>query len=174
MKRVVLVGTEGPRNAGLAARACANFGPCELWFAAPDPPELLEHLDFRDMSHGVSSRAFPVVPTLAEALADCTHSIGFTARLRGPRRLLRWPDVVTRTLERAAAEDERVALVFGNERIGLTRDESASLAELAWIPTSDEHTSLNLAAAVTVVLSDLFHEPAPAPRSRKGRSATTS
>ena len=30
MKRVILVRTAGPRNAGSALRVAANFGPCEL------------------------------------------------------------------------------------------------------------------------------------------------
>ncbi|MFG0318040.1 MAG: RNA methyltransferase [Planctomycetota bacterium JB042] len=173
MRRVVLVRTQGPRNAGLAARACANFGPCELWFVRPAHGDLLGHPDFRDMAHGVEDRAPPVVDTLEEALADCTHAVGFTARGREHRAIARWPDAVEALAARAADPDERVALVFGNERVGLTDDEARGLAALVWIPTSDVHTSLNLAAAVTVVLAGVFDDKDRArPRSRKGRPAT--
>lgn len=93
MKRVVLVRTLGPRNAGAALRAVANFGPAELWFAAPKRPSLFVHPDFAAMAHGVENvrDKIRVAATLEEALAECTHSIAFTARARlaQPERLAR-------------------------------------------------------------------------------------
>jgi len=46
--------------------------------------------------------------------------------------------------------------VFGNEVTGLTAEETDLCQELAHIRTSEEHTSLNLAVSVGVVLSSLF------------------
>lgn len=160
MKRVILVRTAGPRNAGSALRVAANFGPCELVLVRPEKPSLLVHPDFEQMAHGVVGGAerVRVVASVAEALADCTYSVGFTARSRDHRELRDWRAVRTPLAQRANDPAERVALVFGNEESGLSIEETASLSELTRIPTSDEHGSLNLAMAVGVVLSALFLE----------------
>jgi len=157
MKRVVLCRPSGPRNVGMILRATVNFGPCELILVAPERPSLLIHPEFEQMSHGVENarERCIVVETLAEALADVTHAVGFTARARLKRRRLSWYDVQANLGVRARDPDEEVALVFGNEVSGLTIEESDALQELVHIPTSDEHTSLNLAVCVGIVLGGL-------------------
>lgn len=158
MWRVVLVRTAGPRNAGSALRLAANFGPCELVLVRPERPSVLVHPDFEQMAHGVPDPAgrVRVVERLAEALEDCTASVGFTARARDHRDLLDWRDAREDIARRAHQPRQRVALVFGNEESGLTAEEAAPLGELVRIPTSEEHGSLNLAMAVGVVLSSVF------------------
>ena len=158
MKRVVLVRTAGPRNAGSIVRVAANFGPCELVCVAPERPSLLVHPDFEQMAHGVEDIAAKVrvVATLAEALADCTASVGFTARARDHRELVDWRVARSALATRAARSEERVALVFGNEENGLTIEETEPLGQLVRIPLSHEHGSLNLAMAVGIVLSTLY------------------
>jgi TrmH family RNA methyltransferase len=160
MKRVVLVRTAGPRNAGSVLRVAANFGPCEVVLVSPERPSILVHPDFEQMAHGVEDGAarVRVVATLAEALADCTGSVGFTARRRDHRELLDWRAARAQLTRRASAPEERLALVFGNEETGLSAAETAPLEELVRIPTSEEHGSLNLAMAVGIVLATLFHD----------------
>jgi len=164
MKRVVLVRTAGPRNAGSVLRVVANFGPCELVLVAPEKPSLLVHPDFEQMAHGVEDIAAKVrvVPTLAEALAECTASVGFTARARDHRELVDWRAARAGITARASDPGQRLALVFGNEETGLSAAETEPLGELVRIPTSGEHSSLNLAMAVGVVLSTLFLDGAGA------------
>lgn len=158
MKRVVLVRTRGPRNAGMALRATANFGPAELWLVAPARPALLLHPDFVQMSHGVEegARRVRVVATLREALADMTDSVGFTARARGDRTRVAWREVESELRGRLADAHARVALVFGAEENGLTGEELAHCRTLCSIPTSSEHGSINLAMSVGIVLAGLF------------------
>jgi tRNA/rRNA methyltransferase len=160
VKRLVLVRPSGPRNVGMIVRVAANFGPCEIVLVTPERPSLLVHPEFEQMAHGVpdmKSRC-PIVGTLAEALADCTHSIGFTARAHDNRRRLDWRNAQGDVALRANDSAERVALVFGNETSGLSVEETLPLSELVHIATSAEHTSLNLAIATGIVLSDLFTE----------------
>lgn len=158
MKRVVLCRPEGPRNVGMILRATRNFGPCELFLVAPERPSILVHPEFEQMSHGAEEARgdVRVVDTLAEALADASYAVGFSARVRGKRKRRDW---------RAAAEDlraigddesERLALVFGNEVTGLTVEETDRCQEVVHVRTSREHTSLNLAVCVVVALSSLF------------------
>jgi len=158
MKRVILVRTAGPRNAGSVLRAAANFGPCELVLVRPEKPSILVHPDFEQMAHGVPDAAARtrVVSTLSEALADCTFSVGFTARARDHRELHDWRSIRADLTRRCARPEEKVALVFGNEETGLSVEETAPLSELVRIPTSDEHGSLNLAMAAGLVLATLY------------------
>lgn len=158
MKRVVLVRPAGPRNVGSVLRVAANFGPCELWLVRPERPSILVHPDFEQMSHGVEDVAAKVrvAASLGEALAECTASVGFTARARDHRELVDWREVRGALAARAAEPGMRLALVFGNEETGLSAAETAPLGELVRIPTSAEHGSLNLAMAVGLVLSTLF------------------
>jgi len=158
MKRVVLLRPSGPRNVGMVLRIVANFGPCELVLVAPERPSLLVHPEFEQMSHGVEdlSKHLRVVATPEEALADCTDSWGFTARVRGSRTREDWRDVRD-TIARTCDDPQRVgALVFGNEMTGMTSQESVLCRQLVYIPTSDEHTSINLAVAVGIVLAGVF------------------
>lgn len=174
MKRVILVRTAGPRNAGAVLRAVANFGPAELVFAAPARPSLLLHPEFEQMAHGVEDMAARVstVPTLGEALADCHHSVGFTARVRDHRTRVDWRAIAPEVGELCDAPDRRVALVFGGEESGLTADEAGLCQRLAFLATSEEHTSINLALSAGIVLSSLFSGRGPR-RVEPGARATT-
>ncbi len=158
MKRVVLVRPSGPRNVGMVLRACANFGPCELFLVAPEKASLLVHPDFVQMSHGVPAGAarVRVLDSVGEALDGCTDVVGFTARAHEHRRRHDWREMREGLRARSADPEVQLALVFGNEVRGLETQDVKLLRELAWIPTGAEHTSLNLAMAVGIVLSDLF------------------
>lgn len=158
MKRVVLCRPEGPRNVGTVLRAAQNFGPTELWLVAPLRASILVHPEFEQMSHGAEEAraAIRVVDEVEEALSDCVHAVGFSARVRGNRKRRDWraagPDLVAL----AADPEERLALVFGNEVTGLTEAETDRCHELVHVRTSAEHTSLNLAMCVGIALSDLY------------------
>lgn len=168
MRRVVLVRPSGPRNAGMIVRAAVNFGPCELVFVAPQLPSLLVHPEFEQMSHGVpdARERCRVVATVAEALAGTTHSVGFTARPQEGREREGWRERREALATLAADPEECVAFVFGAEAGGLRSEEIAACSELCAIATSGEHTSLNLAIAVGIVLAELFHERPHVPRER--------
>ena len=162
MKRVVLVRPLGPRNVGSVLRAVANFGPAEVALVAPPKPSILIHPDFVQMSHGVENvrERVQVFATLSEALEECTASVGFTARARGHVDLQDWRAARTEICARAHDPEELQALVFGSEEGGLTTEETAPLQQLVRIPTSDEHTSINVAMTVVLVLATIFFESA--------------
>ena len=152
MKRVVLVRTAGPRNAGAVLRAVANFGPAELWLVAPDRPSLLVHPEFEQMAHGVEHvRARRSASSSASRTPwpTATRSVGLhRARARVSACAAtgaRARDEVARAPTPPAS---RVALVFGSEETGLTVEEAAQVGELCYLATSSEHTSINLAMAV--------------------------
>ena len=174
MRRVILARPEGPRNLGSVLRAAANFGPAEVWVTAPQRPSLLVHPEFEQMAHGVAGwrDRVTVVETLEEALADCTHAVGFTGRAKDHRQVYDWRELREETAARSADPDERVALVFGTEIHGLVENEVELMQQLARFPVESEHRSINLAAAATVALYDTYLPSAPTARSRRGYPVT--
>jgi len=142
----------------MVMRAVANFGPAELWLVAPVRPSLLVHPEFEQMSHGVENvrERIRVVADLGEALAGCTVSVAFTARVRGQRWRKDWREARDELLAFAEDAEQTLALVFGSEENGLTVEETDLAQELCYLPTAEEHTSINLAMAVGIVLSSLY------------------
>jgi len=162
VKRIILCRPAGPRNLGTVVRAAANFGPAEVAVVGPILPSLLIHPDFEQMSHGVEELVERVLvfDNLADALADCHDSVGFSARARHHRVTLPWPEVLPRCIA-SDNENERLALVFGTEESGLSGEEAGLVQTLTHIATSSEHTSLNLGVAASIVLYAMFSGESP-------------
>jgi tRNA/rRNA methyltransferase len=143
--RLVLLRPRNPENLGAVARAMKNFG-LDDWAIA----ELGTH-DFpaarRVAVHAEELLDRPrLVRTLDEAVADCAWVVGTSSRrVRGKRRLSP-AEVAREALSRAG----RTALVFGDERSGLTNAEVDRCHDLSAIPARGEQPSLNLAQAVVV------------------------
>jgi tRNA/rRNA methyltransferase len=152
MVRIVLLRPRNPENLGAVARAMKNFGLAE-WAIA----ELGTH-DFetarRVAVHAEELLDRPrVVRTLDEAVADCAWVVGTSSRrVRGKRRLS--PTEVAREALARSAEG-RTAIVFGDERSGLTNADVDRCHDLSAIPTADAQPSMNLAQAVVVYAWEL-------------------
>lgn len=95
-----------------------------------------------------------VVPTLADALSGASWSLALTARAReyGPPQLAPRA-AATQAREHAAHGD--IALVFGNERTGLSNDDVERCSALAHIPANPAYSSLNLSQAIQVLSYEL-------------------
>jgi len=147
--RVVLSRPSHPGNIGAAARAMKNMGLSRLYLVRPkrfpDP-------EASAMAGGALDvlESARVCADLDEALAGTTLSVALSAR---PRELSH-PPLDARGAARelvAAARRDEVAIVFGNETVGLSNDEVMRCSRLARIPASEEYASLNLAQAVQVM-----------------------
>ncbi len=92
--------------------------------------------------------------SITQASADCVCAAG-TTRRRGKKRKgkLLLPEEFTDFAERC---DGKVAVVFGNERTGLTDEELLECTMGVTIPSSDEFASLNLSHAVQIIAYHLF------------------
>src|SRR5512133_1349278 len=173
MARIVLVRPRNPENLGAVARVMRNFG-LEDWAIAA-----LGTHDFaaarRVAVHAEDLLDRPrVVRTLDEAIADCAWVVATSSRrVRGKRRLA--PDEVAREAIARAAEGT-TAIVFGDERSGLTNEEVDRCHDLSAIPAAAAQPSLNLAQAVLVYAWELRRaglEATPAgPRARGAAGAT--
>jgi tRNA/rRNA methyltransferase len=164
---VVLVGARNPSNIGAAARAMRDFGFSDLRFvneyAAPFEAAQLEATKSAVGAADVmkAARAFASV---ADALADCTLSIGTTAI--GERQLsspvLPLAEAASEIIEELAKPGSRVALLFGSEKTGLTNEQLSHCQLLVNIPmfapSDARHLSMNLGQAVAVCLYELGRE----------------
>jgi tRNA/rRNA methyltransferase len=151
--RFVLCETAHPGNIGAAARALKTMGLSQLVLVAParfpDPQAEWLAVGAADVLRGAR-----VCASLDEALSGSAFSVACTAR---PREVA-VPMVAAR--EAAArlveiARTQSVALVFGNEKYGLTAAEVGKCQLLATIPADPEFSSLNVAAAVQVLAYEL-------------------
>jgi tRNA/rRNA methyltransferase len=154
--RVVLVRTQFAGNLGATARVMRNFGLNHLTLVAPAADR--DDIEARRLStHGEEIlRQALIVPTLAEALADCVLVAATSARLGGlfRKQTVGTPDVVMPSLVTAMAGGP-IALVFGPEQSGLTNEEITLCHYLITIPTDPTYPALNLAQAVAVCLYEL-------------------
>lgn len=151
--RIILVNTTHPGNIGAVARAMKNMGLTQLYLVKPKilPNEeaVLRAGHAADLLH-----AAIVTETLDEALGDSGLIIGTSARERKiPWPLLNPREAATKAVLESA--QHTVAIVFGREDRGLTNEELQKCHLHLTIPTNDEYSSLNIAAAVQVVAYEL-------------------
>jgi tRNA/rRNA methyltransferase len=95
-----------------------------------------------------------ICSTLPEALSGCALSAGTTARPRAERKLLS-PREAARRIVAAGGE---AAVVFGDERGGMTAEEAGAVDLLSSIPSDPEQPSWNLAQAVAIFAYELRME----------------
>lgn len=153
---MVLVAARNPLNIGAAARAMSNFGFSRLRVVNP------YDLAFREAKSAVGASEVLAraeeFRTIADAVADCTLVIGTTGAgdraLQQP--LYRLEEAAQRVRTHVAAGP--VALLFGSEKVGLSRSELGHCHWLLRIPTREEHLSMNLGQAVAVCLYEFVRE----------------
>ncbi len=168
---VVLVSTSNPLNIGAAARAMSNFGVLQLRVVNP------YDVAFREARSAMG--AAPLLAkaeefrSVAEAVADCALVVGTTAvqhrELQHPLRRLEYGA----RLIRKQLASERVALLFGAEKTGLSNDDLSHCHWLMHIPTREQHSSMNLGQAVAVCLYELVRDVRKATRPEKTEKRAT-
>lgn len=152
--RFALKDTTHPGNIGAAARAIKTMGFARLYLAAP---KTLIDAQARAMASGAVDilENTKICETLPEALRECAHVFGLSARPRelSPVRLS------VREAAQTAAEKLRaggeIAFVFGGERSGLDNEAMRRCGYAAHIPAAGNSRSLNLAQAVQITAYEL-------------------
>ncbi len=169
--RVVLLRPSHPGNIGAAARAMKTMGLARLYLVRPkkfpDP-------EARAMAAGAAEvLASARVCADLDAALEGTH---FSVAMSSRRRELAHPPLAARAAARelaSAARRDEVAIVFGNETVGLTNKEIMRCSALARIPADPQYASLNLAQAVQVIAYELrLAAPDPPAVPAKTRRAT--
>jgi len=151
---VVLVSPRNPLNIGAVARAMANFGFEHLGVVAPYAPH------WREARSAVGAPELlqnaRETTSLAEAIKECSLVVGTgTLTHRKPEQRVISLPLLTPLIQEEFARDGHVALVFGPEKHGLTRDDLSYCHVLVEIPTDPRQPSMNLGQAVAVCLYEV-------------------
>jgi tRNA/rRNA methyltransferase len=151
--RIVLVEPREAGNVGAVARAMKNFGFEELWIVGEHPP-------LSPLAGWWASGADDVVERarFAGSLHHAVRDAKLTVATTSARGRTTPADLTPRTLAalaRTLADDDVLALVFGREDSGLTREELVQCQRSASIPTSEGFPTMNLAQSVCVFCYEL-------------------
>jgi len=152
--RVVLVGIEGTVNLGVIARTCANFDVEELYLVNPIA-SIEEALKYAAGGRELLLRSV-ITSSLEEALKGVHVSIATSAIGYSEGDIVRQAITLEEFAEKIYPRAERVALIFGRESTGLTREEIVKADFLVTIPASSKYPVLNISQAVAIFLWELW------------------
>ena len=161
---LVLVSPRNTLNIGAVARAMSNFGAADLRVAN------IFYKEFRSASSAVGPsaallRAARDYPSTAEAVHDAQLVVGTSGAPSDKPWLQPLVRLEAGAVRIRAALDhgQRVALLFGSEKFGLSNDDMSHCHLLVRIPTRDQHPSMNLGQAAALCLYELARvDPASA------------
>jgi tRNA/rRNA methyltransferase/tRNA (cytidine32/uridine32-2'-O)-methyltransferase len=140
-------------NIAHVVRGMKNFGLRDLRLVNPREYDAYRVEGIAHQTQDVLSRV-RTYATLEEALTDCIHIVGFTARGRTAKRNLQRPrDAAGEVM--GLAEGGPVALLFGREDKGLSNDALDRCHRVVTIPSDPSYASLNLGHAVIIMLYEL-------------------
>jgi tRNA/rRNA methyltransferase len=132
----------------------ANFGFANLVVVAPYAPH------WREARSAVGApgllQSATETTSLSEAIQRCTLVVGTgTLTHRKPEQPVISLPSLPELARRELANNGRIALVFGPEKHGLTREDLSYCHHLVEIPTDANQPSMNLGQAVAVCLYEL-------------------
>jgi tRNA/rRNA methyltransferase/tRNA (cytidine32/uridine32-2'-O)-methyltransferase len=145
--RVVLVRPQRAENVGAAARALKNFGLSDWAWVNPRLDDMAPAYRLA-VNAGDLLETVRVCQSLDEAIADCVWVVGTSSRHVAGQRRIDPHEAAARLVEHAAGGP--VALVFGDERNGLSNSEVQSCHALSAAPTLADQVSINLAQSVVL------------------------
>jgi TrmH family RNA methyltransferase len=152
--RIVLIDPSHPGNIGSVARAMKNMAVTDLVLVRPRSFPHPESLALAAGADDILANA-RIVPTVAEAVADCTFIAGTTSRPRSYYWEFATPRDAAARIVGLPAEN-RAALLFGSERYGLGTDDLQFCNILVRIPANAAYCSLNLAMSVQLLTYEIF------------------
>ncbi len=154
---IVLDHPDESRNIGAACRAMANNDICELRIVGKIEDYDIEHIHVLAIHAGSIFDNAKFYDSIKDATSDCTICAGTTRRFGKKRGKLLLPEEFS-ALVKDKTENSKVAIIFGNERTGLT-DEQLDQCNLGVkIPSSENFGSLNLSHAVQIISYQMFRE----------------
>ena len=161
--RLVLVRPSDSRNVGAACRAAKTMGIGQLVLVAGDRIDPADARITAVHAADLIDRATHSA-SVAEAIDGCSLAAAVTRRSGKRRKYRVW---TPEQLGRHAAGTEgdaghaTLAVVFGNEKDGLTDEEVAPCHVAVAIPSAPEFPSLNLSHAVQIVAYELYKQRVP-------------
>lgn len=152
--RIILINTAHPGNIGSTARALKTMGLSRLYLVSPRNYPSSKATELAAGADDILAETV-VCANLKDALRGCQLVIGTSSRERtlpvmqlDPRQC--GEKIVAETV------NNDIAIVFGNERSGLTNEELLHCHYHVTIPGNPDYYSLNLAAAVQIICYEIF------------------
>src|SRR4051812_19085000 len=148
---IILVEPQLGENIGMVARAMANFGLADLRLVSPRDgwPSDKARAAASKADHVID--AATVYATVEEALTDLNFVYATTARMRDGFKPVRSPIVAAQTLKQRYDRGEKVGILFGREKAGLSNEDVALADEIVTFPVNPAFASLNIAQAVLLM-----------------------
>lgn len=156
--RFVLLRPHYPENLGASARALKTMGFSRLILVRPGRLCHPEH----EMAFKMAVKAWDVldaveiVNDIESALTGAREVVVTTGRRGVP--WVETPRSLAPALIEAAAGGVETAILFGNEKTGLSEDEQRLATRYLRIPMAASQPSINLAQAIQLVAYELFVE----------------
>lgn len=154
---IVLDHPDESRNIGAACRAMANNDIKDLRIVGDINTYDLEHIHVLAIHAGYIFDNAKFYSSIKEATADCVVCAGTTRRRGKKRGKLLLPEEFAEEAGKIT-EGGKVAIVFGNERTGLTDPQLDECNLGVTIPSSDDFGSLNLSHAVQILSYHMFRQ----------------
>ncbi|MGQ4002994.1 RNA methyltransferase [Francisellaceae bacterium CB299] len=156
--RIVLVEPSHNGNIGSTARAMLNMGLTDLWLV--NPQNKIDDIALTLSCHAIDVlKNAKIVESLSDALDGIDFVVGTSARVRRVSLPIEpISTVATTIINRISEKDQKIAILFGRERIGLLNEELLMSNVHAFIPSNEGYTSLNLAQAVQLVAYEIFKQ----------------
>ena len=151
---IVLVETQSQGNLGAVARIMKNMGLSQL-VLVDCQTEIGDESFRRSCGAEKLLENANQVTGLSNALAPFHLSIGTTSRSVRWFSAVHSPSDLTKNLV-SLSSNQKVAIVFGPERTGLTNEHLKYCQWQLKIPTDSQFVSLNLAHAVAIVAYELY------------------
>jgi tRNA/rRNA methyltransferase len=153
---VILSHPQIGENIGMAARAMANFGLNELRLINPQEAwPNKKAISTSSGAHWILDGA-TLHADLPAAAHDLTYVYATTARPRGMIKEVVTPEQAGHDMRARMGRGEKVGILFGRERFGLSNDEISLADVIVTAPVNPAFASLNMAQAVLLMGYEWF------------------
>jgi tRNA/rRNA methyltransferase len=163
---IILVRPQLGENIGMAARAMLNCGLSSLRLVSPRDGWPNPKAQRAASGADVVLDKVKLFDTVEAAVADLARVVATTARNRELSQRIITPRRAAAEIRGWTAEGDKVGILFGPERTGLTNDDMVQADTARSIPLNPQFSSLNIAQAVLLVSYEwaMAQEDAPVER----------
>tara|TARA_Y100001954_G_scaffold67649_2_gene73633 strand:+ start:10996 stop:11832 length:837 start_codon:yes stop_codon:yes gene_type:complete len=153
---VILVGATHPGNLGAVCRTMLNYGFDKLRLVNPRCSPDDEEARKRAKHAGSILDSAVVYDSLTDCIDDLTLVVGTSGKREiGSKTVFRHFEHPWTLAERLYSSSDKVGLVFGEEGMGLSKEELETCDLLATLPTWEGYPISNLSHAVNTFLYEL-------------------
>lgn len=154
MIRVILVEPMYPANIGAVCRVMKNFGARELYLVSPQTRINHESVLYAKHAKDLLDKA-RIVSSLDAALVGIDYAIGTTGVVPRFGYALK-SCVPPKDMAGKFSKRDKIAVVLGNEGVGLTLENLQKCDLLVSIPAARGYGVLNISHACAIVLYEIF------------------